>query len=333
MELHYTLSLEDLADVQAQVMLDRQARLLGDRRFALWVGLGVAALALPLSMAFSPHTAPLPARLDMALEFAVCLSAAVLGTYFLVPLLPRRRLRRDRDHASFMRLAECAAARSTLSSVTLRMGAEGLERHAGSGETLHVPWQDIRGLLCSPHIITLRLRERGRVLAVPVRAFVAPDEAAAFRRAIELRCGIRSIDVGFDLPPPSTPSMRAWLAHARLPMLATGLTLCTFLFLQLTLLPWLRSPLRSNPDRSVVLYGTDWCPACARVRRCLRDSRVPFEERNVERSAAALQEWHALGADGVPVVLVGQEVVYGASEPELVRVLDAAGHRVPCFRR
>src|SRR5688572_14436228 len=189
MELHYTLGLEDLADVQAQVVLDRQARLLNDRRFALWVGLGVGALALPMWLALWPQTVPGATRLDTALDLAVCVSAAVLGIYFVVPLLPRRWLRRDRDHASFMRLAERSAARSTLGPVTLRAGAEGLERQAGSGETLRVPWEDIRALLCSPHIITLRLRERGRVLAVPVRAFVTADQAVAFRRAIEQRSG------------------------------------------------------------------------------------------------------------------------------------------------
>ncbi|HEX6243665.1 MAG TPA: glutaredoxin domain-containing protein, partial [Polyangiales bacterium] len=287
-------------------------------------------LGLPLWLAVAPPTELSPSRLDRALEFWLVLGLAMLLVYGFLPLLPRRGLRRQDHYPRYLRLAQRIAPSSALGPVLLRVGEQALERQAADGEILRVEWADVRGVLACPRLLTLRLRDPRRVLAVPVRAFADSDAVAAFRSKLEARAGVTSVEVGFDLAPIRPPSMRAWLARARLPMLATGLTLTLVLFAQLTLLPWLRSPLRHNPAGAVVVYGTDWCPACARLRTCLGQSGIPFDDRDVERSASARREWGSVGGRAVPVVLVGHEVVFGGAGRELTRVMREAGHQLSC---
>jgi hypothetical protein len=37
-------------------------------------------------------------------------------------------------------------------------------------------------------------------------------------------------------------------------------------------------PARSNPDKSIVLLTTSWCPYCSVLRNSLQQSGVPFRE-------------------------------------------------------
>jgi hypothetical protein len=40
---------------------------------------------------------------------------------------------------------------------------------------------------------------------------------------------------------------------------------------------WYYDPRGTNSPGHVVVYTTRWCPACERLRRCLREHAVPFE--------------------------------------------------------
>jgi glutaredoxin len=93
---------------------------------------------------------------------------------------------------------------------------------------------------------------------------------------------------------------------------------------------WYYDPRGSNPPGHVVVYTTRWCPVCERLRQCLRQHAVPFEERDVEGSRRAAAEWSALGGSGVPVTLAGREVVLGMRPEELRSALAGAGFQVDC---
>jgi glutaredoxin len=109
------------------------------------------------------------------------------------------------------------------------------------------------------------------------------------------------------------------------------------LFLSLLLLllqrgpAWFFDPRRGNAFDHVIVYSTSWCPACERLRQCLRRHGVPFEERDVETSWRAAAEWSALDGDGVPLTLVGQRVAYGMRQEELETALGGGGFRVDCW--
>lgn len=94
---------------------------------------------------------------------------------------------------------------------------------------------------------------------------------------------------------------------------------------------WYYDPRRGNPTDHVIVYTTQWCPVCERLRKCLRRHQVPFEERDVEASARAAAEWYALDGTGVPLTLVGRQVAEGMRQEELQPALAAAGFHVDCW--
>jgi glutaredoxin len=67
----------------------------------------------------------------------------------------------------------------------------------------------------------------------------------------------------------------------------------------------------------VLLYGTAWCQYCARTREYFRMHGIQFTDYDVEHNAAAAQGYRRLRGNGVPVVVIGDEVVHGYN-PERV---------------
>lgn len=87
--------------------------------------------------------------------------------------------------------------------------------------------------------------------------------------------------------------------------------------------------LMHRPDEdstAVVIYTTAWCPYCARLRSALATSDIPFTEHDVEKSLTGQMGYWTLRGRGVPVSVIGAEVVYGYDLPRLARALNALGH-------
>lgn len=74
----------------------------------------------------------------------------------------------------------------------------------------------------------------------------------------------------------------------------------------------------------VVLYSTQSCRYCRSTRDFLDRNEVPFVERDVELSPSAAREHRALGAFGVPVVLVGDTIIEGHRPRRLAAALEGA---------
>jgi glutaredoxin len=61
----------------------------------------------------------------------------------------------------------------------------------------------------------------------------------------------------------------------------------------------------------VVLLATGWCGYCKKMREYFAEQNIAYTEYDVEQDAKGQQWYEELGADGVPVVLVGAQVIYG----------------------
>jgi glutaredoxin len=122
--------------------------------------------------------------------------------------------------------------------------------------------------------------------------------------------------------------LRAWSQGNRRRLLLGILVLLAALLGLEHGLRWWYDPLPRQAPGQVVVYGTRWCPACVRLRGWLRESGVAFEDRDVDASPRAQTEWWTLGHPGVPVTLVGREVVRGVDVPALDAALRGAGHAV-----
>ncbi|MFM9887211.1 MAG: glutaredoxin domain-containing protein [Burkholderiales bacterium] len=75
------------------------------------------------------------------------------------------------------------------------------------------------------------------------------------------------------------------------------------------------------PPRQVTLYGTSWCPYCARARAYFQTYRVAFKELDIEKSAAANAEFKKLGGNGIPLIVIDGMTIQGFDEQKLEMML------------
>jgi len=78
----------------------------------------------------------------------------------------------------------------------------------------------------------------------------------------------------------------------------------------------------ANRAGPVTMYSTSWCGYCKKARRLFERNDIPFEELDIEKSADALQAYQALGGRGVPLIKVGDKVVYGFSYQRIRSLLQ-----------
>jgi mycoredoxin len=76
----------------------------------------------------------------------------------------------------------------------------------------------------------------------------------------------------------------------------------------------------------VVIYTTQWCPYCKRLRADLAASHVPYTEIDVERAFQGQLGFWALRGRGVPVSAIGPKIVYGYRVDEIAQALSAIGY-------
>lgn len=72
----------------------------------------------------------------------------------------------------------------------------------------------------------------------------------------------------------------------------------------------------------VILYATEWCGYCAKTRQFMDRANIPYVEYDIEKSSEGKRQYDALGARGVPVLLVKGEVVVGYDPRRIVAILD-----------
>lgn len=119
--------------------------------------------------------------------------------------------------------------------------------------------------------------------------------------------------------------MPLWLARSRRWALFTAAALALLLF---SLDRYAALTHRPAPDSTrVSIYTTAWCPYCARLRAGLAASGIPYQDYDVERSLQGQLGFWTLRGRGVPVSVIGPEIVYGYDAPRLAAALDRLGYR------
>jgi glutaredoxin len=64
---------------------------------------------------------------------------------------------------------------------------------------------------------------------------------------------------------------------------------------------------------SITMYSTDWCGHCKNARRYFASKGISYRELDVEKSDSGRREYEALGAGGVPLIVVGDKFMRGFS--------------------
>ena len=77
----------------------------------------------------------------------------------------------------------------------------------------------------------------------------------------------------------------------------------------------------SAEQPAVVLYATSWCGYCKMTREFFAANGIRYTEQDIEQSSTALQQHKKLGGNGVPLIVVGDEVIKGWNEQALRQLL------------
>jgi len=78
-------------------------------------------------------------------------------------------------------------------------------------------------------------------------------------------------------------------------------------------------------SKPVVLLSTAWCGYCRKLRADLNNWDVPYDEIDVEQSDAGQRAYELVGGHGVPILLVGDQVVHGYSPKRARELIGEAG--------
>ena len=79
--------------------------------------------------------------------------------------------------------------------------------------------------------------------------------------------------------------------------------------------------IQTRVNARVVLYATATCPYCKMTRSLLASRGVAYAELPVDASEQASDEAHALGARGVPFILIGDHSIEGFDEERILELL------------
>lgn len=75
--------------------------------------------------------------------------------------------------------------------------------------------------------------------------------------------------------------------------------------------------------KKITLYSSPTCVFCPLVAKLLKEKGVDYEEIDISESEEAMEEMRKkTGQMGVPVTVVGDEVVIGFNKKKILKLLD-----------
>lgn len=72
------------------------------------------------------------------------------------------------------------------------------------------------------------------------------------------------------------------------------------------------------------MISSETCPWCLAARRWMTQEGIPFKECFIERDAACLADYRALGAQGTPTLVVRGQRIVGFDRGALTRALQVS---------
>lgn len=77
---------------------------------------------------------------------------------------------------------------------------------------------------------------------------------------------------------------------------------------------------------AIVLLSADWCGYCKALKRDLDQMGVAYQELDIDNDPAGRAAYDSVNASGVPVLFVGQDVIYGYDPERSRQLIAAAGY-------
>ncbi|MCR8922003.1 glutaredoxin family protein [Dasania sp. GY-MA-18] len=83
----------------------------------------------------------------------------------------------------------------------------------------------------------------------------------------------------------------------------------------------------NSNSRNVIMYSAAWCGYCKKAKQYFKAQGIAFTELDIDKNPRAKREYKALGAKGVPVILVGNQRMNGFSVKGFQRIYQAAANK------
>jgi glutaredoxin-like YruB-family protein len=79
---------------------------------------------------------------------------------------------------------------------------------------------------------------------------------------------------------------------------------------------------KRKKKQRVILFTTPTCTYCKKTKRYLRERGVPFKDVDVSKDQRAARDMvRRSGQQGVPQILIGNQVVVGFDRPKIDKLL------------
>lgn len=78
----------------------------------------------------------------------------------------------------------------------------------------------------------------------------------------------------------------------------------------------------------IVIYTTETCPYCVRLRAYLNERKVPYTDRNIYKTASGIMGFWILRGRGVPVSIIGPAIIHGYDIRKIEQSLTKLGYKV-----
>jgi mycoredoxin len=89
-------------------------------------------------------------------------------------------------------------------------------------------------------------------------------------------------------------------------------------------LAYIYNPTRNNPPRHVIVLSASWCPYCMSLRHHLTELKVPYTDLDTEDTTEGRWAFVAIHGTGIPVTIVGDQVIRGLGTESPWEKVDAA---------
>jgi glutaredoxin len=73
----------------------------------------------------------------------------------------------------------------------------------------------------------------------------------------------------------------------------------------------------------IVMYSTEWCGYCKKLRSFLDRSKLAYIEHDIEKSSEARKAYDGLKGGGIPLTVVNNTVIRGYNTRTIIKVLKA----------
>lgn len=76
---------------------------------------------------------------------------------------------------------------------------------------------------------------------------------------------------------------------------------------------WTEDRKKKSSAKRVVMYSTQWCGVCKKAKNYFAKNKIPYTSYDIENNKKAQMDFKAMGATGVPVILIGNKKMLGFS--------------------